>query len=73
MFGQRNFCNSFNIFKRPEGSHDPPLRPSCAWVDLPETNATEKSVSVVAKLYALRQLVELLRASAANNDVIGNK
>src|SRR4029077_20034975 len=53
--------------------HDPPLRSSGSRIDLPKANATKKSVSVVSGLNAARQLVELLRAPAAKNDIIGNK
>ena len=36
-------------------------------------HSAEESVSVVAKLNGVRQLVEFFRAAAAENDVIGNK
>src|SRR6266513_3704068 len=54
-------------------SHDPPLRPARPWIDLPKANATEKSVSVVSQVNAVRQLIELFRASAAKNDIVGNE
>src|SRR5439155_5259056 len=41
-------------------------------VDLPKSNATKKSVSVMSWLYVARQLVKLLRAPAAENDIVGN-
>src|SRR6266487_5202660 len=49
--------------------HDPPLGPAGARVDLPKASATEKSVSVVPQLNSVRQLVELLRTPAADNDI----
>src|SRR5205814_4709686 len=42
-------------------------------IGLPEANASEKCVSVMSQLDPLRQLVQFLRASAAENDVIGNQ
>src|SRR4029077_365775 len=53
--------------------HDPPLRSSGSRIDLPEANATKKSVSVMSELNPGRQLVEFLRAPAAKNDIIGNE
>jgi hypothetical protein len=42
-------------------------------VGLPEPNAAEKSVSIVSPLDSMRQLIQFLRAAAAENDVIGNQ
>src|SRR6266516_4600122 len=70
---QFNFCSSFNIFNCVSGSHDLPLWPARAWIDLPKANAAKKSISVVSSLNAARQRVELLRAPAANNHIIRNQ
>src|SRR5215211_2514394 len=42
-------------------------------IGLPEANAAEKSVSIVAQLDAMRQSTQFLRAAAAEDHVIGNK
>src|SRR5215831_16861688 len=54
-------------------SENLPLWPACPQIDLPKANATKKSVSVMTQLNAAGQLVELLRAPAAKNDIICNK
>src|SRR5258707_2741093 len=54
-------------------SQDWPLRLAGVRVGLPEPNAAEKSVSIVSPLDPTRQLIQFLRAAAAENDVIGNK
>src|SRR4029453_14103917 len=54
-------------------SHDVPFRPARARVGLPKANAAEKGVSIVSKLDPFRQLIQFLRAAAAENDVIGNQ
>ena len=42
-------------------------------VGLPEANAAEKSVSIVSQFDPFWQLIQFLRASAAENDVIRNQ
>src|SRR5918996_3480998 len=42
-------------------------------VGLPEADAAEEGVSIVPKLDPFRQLIQSLRAAAAENDIIGNQ
>src|SRR3954468_19559021 len=54
-------------------SQNLPFSPARVRVGLPEPDAAEKSVSIVSQLDPSRQLTQFLRASAAENDVIGNQ
>src|SRR4051794_37696146 len=51
-------------------SKDVPLRPLGPGVQFPHPNAASKDITIVSRLDTSRQLVELLRVSAAKNNVI---
>src|SRR5438132_7181857 len=42
-------------------------------IDLPQTAAAEKRVSIMTKLHAFRQTIYLLRVTASQHDVVGDE
>src|SRR5438552_4104090 len=52
---------------------DLPLWPARAWIDLPESRSAEKCVAVVSELGAFGELLQLLRVSPAEDNVIRDK